>query len=173
MIGGAVRLAARDTDGWAPGLFAVAVASPVIVAGRIGAFYVIPEMSEVFGGSEDKSPTQIKEEIDRETSDNGMIAQLIENQLSDDDNWQRGAGVTEDNFYSSAYDEAEWQELDELPYSEQYNETVWSEGKRRWEKVAVETRDELVETRRLDFMLDEGVILRVAVGTAYERHSDD
>jgi hypothetical protein len=71
---------------------------------------------------------------------------------------KRSTGVTEDNFYSSAYDEAGWQELDESPYSEQYNESVWSEGKRRWENVAAAARDEQIKTRCLDFMLNEGVL---------------
>jgi len=158
MIGGAIRLAARDTDGWAPGLFAVAIAVPVIVVGRIGAFYVIPEMSAAFGSSEDKSPTEIREETDRETSNEGMIAQLIEAQLLYDNNWLDRAGVAEDDFYSAAYDEADWFEMDKIPYSERYDDTVWSEGKRRWDKIPVEIRDEQVETKRLDFLLNEGLL---------------
>ncbi len=157
IIGGAIRVTAGEMEGWAPGLVALGIAIPVIVVGRVGAFYVSPGMSEVFGEAVETSSESLAR-IEEETSPEGMIAHLVETEVSGDIAWMRGAGVTYENLYSDAWEDADWDEANDLSYQEQYSEVVWTEAERRWNALDDETRAARVERRRLDLTLSAGML---------------
>jgi len=170
MIGGAVRLTAGKTGGWAPGLVALAIAIPAIALGRIGAFYVSPEMAELTD-TIDQSPAEIQEQIDRDVAEDGMIKDLIEDQLLYDAQWQTASGVNEDHFYSDAWNDGEWEEG--APYSEWYNETVWEEGRKRWNVMSAERRAQQSESRRLHLLMENGMMDDQSFATLLDLSTSD
>ncbi|MCH2211068.1 MAG: hypothetical protein MK110_07185 [Fuerstiella sp.] len=173
LIGGAIRGTSGTTYGWGPGLVAVAIAVPAIFLGRVGAYFVDPELSKWF---EEETPEQTLQNIDRDTSDDGMIANLIHQEVSEDLDWLRNEALTQVTIYSEAYKEA-WtsDDFDEMPvpYREQFKEPVWAEGERRWNKIPSETRTEQKESRRLQLMLDYDVMDQQSMDNLLVRRTSD
>ena len=157
MIGGVIRVTAGSTDGWGPGLVAVAIAVPAIFVGRVGAYYVDPDIAAAFAEDE-RTPEDIRKQIDSQTSTDGMIAQLVEDELYYDDAWLRQNGITEDNFWSDVWNDEEDATEFDLPWADQYHPTVWAEGQRRWNELSSAEQQARSEERRLQRLLDEGMM---------------
>ncbi|MEO2033257.1 MAG: hypothetical protein ABGZ35_14345 [Planctomycetaceae bacterium] len=156
LIGGTVRATAGTDDGWAPGLVAVAILFPVLVFGGLGAFYFQPSLLGIFGEGDTRTAEEIQQQIERDTSEDGMIANLIENQIDFDQQWQSENKINEDNFYA----DIDWEQIDEesIPYPDQYNEVVWAEGVRRWQETPEAIRKHAMESRRSELKRNEGLL---------------
>lgn len=153
LIGGAIRSAAGATEGWGPGLLGVAILLPSIFVGRVGAFYVKPELMGF--GSWDSSPTT-PEQIERYSSEEAMIADVIDDSVAYDHQWLNANGLDEDSLYSEAYWESDEEWL--LPFEQQYDPVVWAEGRQRWEKLPESERTERMESTRKEMKRDAGLL---------------
>ncbi len=152
LIGGAIRSAAGSTDGWGPGLLAVAILIPSIFVGRVGAFYCNPELMGFVSG---ESPLSTEQQLERATSEESMIAEIIDEAVAYDHQWMNANGIDDDSLYSDAYWESEEEWL--LPFEEQYNPLVWAEGKRRWEEIPASKRADRIEFRTQEIKKDAGL----------------
>lgn len=171
VIGGTIRATSGETEGWGPGLVALAIAVPVIVFGRIGAIYVFPNGNDIFGlGSDLALMTQ--DDVDRETSEDGMIANLVDTELYYDDHWWATNGITEDNFHSRAYENSGFDDR-VVECADRFDEKVWVEGQRRWNELSDEARSSQTEERRLELMMDNGLIDDAEFARIVERDTTD
>lgn len=129
MVGGAVRFAAGDSQGWGPGLIAAVIGLSAIMAGKVGAFYVA---SDIFGDDEGWT---IQDEIDYETSDDRLISNIADDVV---DEWLEGGKITEaqiDAHFEENYEEnyEDYEEGAEADSSTEYLPAVWTEAKSRWD----------------------------------------
>lgn len=156
LIGGSIRAAAGSRDGWAPGLVAVFILLPSLFVGRYTALYLNPDMIGLYQGYEPDSVEDSQARIDRETSEDAMIASIVVDEIYRDDDWQSQNGVTDDNFYA----DIDWEAVDEdeLSQRELYNEKVWAEGVRRWEEIPEEGRRRRIDQRREQMRLEAGLL---------------
>lgn len=152
LIGGGIRSAAGSTDGWGPGLLAVAILLPSIFVGRIGAFYVNPAL---MGFTSGESSLTTEEEIQRYATDEAMIAEIIDDAVAFDHQWLNANGLDDDSLYSDAYWESDEEWL--LPFEEQYNPLVWAEGERRWERFSESERADRIQSRKQEIRKDAGL----------------
>ncbi|MEZ6060394.1 MAG: hypothetical protein R3C19_08540 [Planctomycetaceae bacterium] len=171
LIGGSIRAMAGTTDGWGPGLVAVAIAVPAIFLGRIGAYYVDPDIAEITADS-NRTSDEIRQDIDSRISPDGMITQIIEDEIAYDDQWQRGNGISEDNFYADL-DIDEDEDWEDVPGRDMYSPIVWAEGERRWNSLPPEIQADRTEDRRLQLLLDEGVIDEESLASLIQRRTSD
>ena len=174
LIGGAIRYAAGESDGWRPGPLAAAIAIVAIVSGRVGAFYVSPEMRSWF--SEDLSPEEIQERIEQESSVDGAIA-AIADEVEYDEAWLMQAEISDVDI-SEHWDQHE----DDDSIERRYLPPVWEEAQRRWNALSDKERATHQVERRAGVMAsyevldeelfieliksrtsDHGMIIRIAV----------
>lgn len=158
LIGGSIRATAGDTDGWGPGLVAVFILLPALFVGRLGAFYLNPDLLGWMDDDYESSMPEVSEaSIDRQTSEDGMIAAIVEDEVYYDDAWQSENGV---NLDSNFYTEIDWESVDaeEVPYRDKYTEAVWAEGTRRWEAIPAEDRNTKMERQRQEMRHQAGLL---------------
>ena len=152
LVGGAVRYAAGVNDGWVPGLVAAVIGLVAIIGGRVGAFYVSPELNAAFG-DEDLTPAQIQARIDKAASEDSMIETIAVDQVEYLEEVMSQIGVTEqqiDDHYENVAEDA--------PIRDHYLPQVWDEATRRWNLLPQAERESRMWTARIEEMASYDVL---------------
>lgn len=151
MVGGAIRFAATPTQGWGPGLLAVAIAFASIMAGKVGAFYFWT--GELMG---DDIEWTLEDEIADSTSESAMIGEFA---YKVQEEWLASGQITEqqiEQHFDQQLEEdyEDYEEGEPYDYSTDYLPEVWQEATNRWNALGQDEQEKKREEVRNEIRQD-------------------
>ena len=169
MVGGAVRFAAGNSQGWGPGLLAAFIGLGAIMGGKVGAFAVA---GNIFL---DDNTWSVEDELADATTDDAMIggiADEVDEVDEVDEEWLEAGKITEAQM-EAFYEEGDFDDFDEYDYSSDYLPEVWAEAKSRWDanspdqKLALKKTTEEEIRKSYEAMGEVGEQLAEGIGILY------
>lgn len=157
-VGGAVRNAGGSECGAGSAVLAAMIAVAFMFAGKVGAFYVSPELSDIGEFAADMKPMSLEETqamIEAKSSEDSMIA-AIATELEADAEWLKEREITDEMIT------AHWEETpddeQETPAASQYLPKIWEAATARWNENSDAQKQTLISAKQTELRADYGMM---------------
>lgn len=158
VVGAAVRLAGGPRCGTETAVFAVVTAITFMLLGKVGAFYVSPDLTEfgqIAAGMDTMSPEETQALIEAESSEDSMIAEMA-SELEADTKWLQDNEITED-MMTAHWDVAPIDE-DEESAASQFLPQIWETATARWNENSDTQKQTLISAKQKELRAEYGIM---------------
>lgn len=171
-VGAAIRIVGRSECGAGSAIVAAFIAIGCMLAGKVGAFIVAPQLSEISSFADEIEIMSLEEtraEIEELSSEDGMIETLA-GELESNEDWLSENEITDDML------SAHWEQMpegEEVAIESRYLPKIWTEATRRWNENSDDAKQALIAARQKELRADYGMMNEEEVEEAIEKATTD